>query len=319
MTTTPAPTIGIDVGGTKVLGVAVDATGEVVAEHREVTPQGGEAVLAAMVATVERLRAAVPGVAALGAGMPGLVDRAGVLRVAPNLPGVFDLPVASLLEAATGLPVRADNDATCALWGEHELGAARGADDALLLTLGTGIGGGILVDGQLARGANGFAGELGHMVVVAGGIPCPCGRQGCWERYASGTGLARLGREAAGRPDGARLRALAGGAAELVRGEHVTAAAEAGDPAARAVVAEFAGWFALGMANLVAILDVDTCLLGGGLVEAGATLLEPVRAEVARRIIGAGHRPPVAVLPAVLGEHAGAVGAAHLAREVLPG
>jgi glucokinase len=319
VTTAPAPhTIGLDVGGTKVLGVALDGDGAVVAEHRERTPSGGDAVLGAMVATVERLRARVPGVVAAGAGVPGLVDRGGVLRFAPNLPGVVDLPVAAVLAERTGLPVRVDNDATCALWGEHEAGAARGGDDVVLVTLGTGIGGGILADGELLRGANGFAGELGHMVVDAGGIECPCGRRGCWERYASGTGLGRMGRAAAAGPDGGRLRALAGGA-EGVRGEHVTAAAAEGDVAALAVLEQLAAWFALGLANLAAVLDVDTCVVGGGLVEAGATLLDPVRAAVDAQLVGAGHRPKMAIVPAALGEHAGAIGAAHLAREVLGG
>jgi glucokinase len=318
VTSTPAPTIGLDVGGTKVLGVALDATGTIVAEHREPTPEGGEAVVAAMASTVGRLRALAPDVVAVGAGVPGLVDREGVLRLAPNLPGVTDLPVATLLGEATGLPVRIDNDATCALWGEHEAGAARGGDDVLLVTLGTGIGGGILADGALVRGAHGFAGELGHMVVVADGLPCPCGRRGCWERYASGSALGRLGRVAAAQPGGERLLAHGGGRPDDVDGEHVSAAAAEGDPVALAVVAEFAGWFGLGLANLVAILDVDTCVIGGGLVEAGDTVLEPMRAALGERLVGAAHRPAPAVVAAVLGEHAGAVGAAHLAREAVP-
>lgn len=314
-----APTIGLDVGGTKVLGVAVDGDGSVVAEHREPTPRGGDAVLAAMAETVRRLREAVPGVVAIGAGVPGLVDRGGNLRFAPNLPGVVELPVAARLGEQTGLPVRVDNDATCALWGEHEAGVAQGADDVLLVTLGTGIGGGLLLDGRLARGTNGFGGEFGHMVVAAGGIACPCGRRGCWERYASGSGLGRMGREAADAGTGWRLVDLAGGDAGDVKGEHVTAAAAEGDAGALAVVEGFAGWFALGLANLVAIVDVATCVVGGGLVEAGDTLLGPIREAVAGSLLGGDHRPAVEIVAASLGEHAGAVGAAHLAREALTG
>lgn len=313
-----APTIGLDVGGTKVLGVVVDATGSVVAEHREPTPRGGEAVLAAMAETIRRLSEVVPGVVALGAGVPGLVDREGTLRFAPNLPGVVELPVAARLHELTGLPVRVDNDATCALWGEHEAGVARGADNVLLVTLGTGIGGGLLLDGRLVRGANGFAGEFGHMVVDADGVACPCGRRGCWERYASGSGLGRMGREAADAGTGWRLVDLAGGDAGDVRGEHVTTAAAEGDPGALAVVTRFADWFALGLANLVAIVDVRTCVIGGGLLEAGDTLLAPVRVAVAGSLMGGEHRPPVEIVAASLGEHAGAIGAAHLAREAAP-
>lgn len=318
MTSSGAHTIGLDVGGTKVLGVVVDAAGSVLAEHREPTPRGGDAVLAAMAETVRRLREVVADVVALGAGMPGLVDRQGTLRFAPNLPGVVELPVATRLHALTGLPVRVDNDATCALWGEHEAGVAKGADDVLLVTLGTGIGGGLLLGGRLVRGRTGFAGEFGHMVVDADGIACPCGRKGCWERYASGSGLGRMGRDAADAGTGWRLVDLAGGDAGDVRGEHVTAAAAAGDAGALAVIERFAGWFALGLANLVAIVDVQTCVIGGGLVEAGDTLLAPVREAVGGSLVGAGHRPPVDIVAAGLGEHAGAVGAAHLAREALP-
>lgn len=314
-----APTVGLDVGGTKVLGVVIDAGGAILAEHREPTPSGGQAVLAAMVETTRRLRAAVPGVVAVGAGLPGLVDRQGNLRYAPNLPGVVGLPAAARLEELTGLPVRVDNDATCALWGEHVAGVAVGADDVLLVTLGTGIGGGLLVDGRLLRGRNGFAGEPGHMVVDADGIPCPCGRRGCWERYASGSGLGRMGREAVERGSGRRLLDLAGGDVDQVRGEHVTAAAAEGDPDAQAVLGHFAGWFAMGLANLVALVDVGTCVIGGGLVEAGDTLLDPVREATEASLLGGAHRPPVTILAAALGEHAGAVGAAHLAREALPG
>lgn len=313
------PTIGLDVGGTKVLGVVIDAAGAVVAEHREPTPKGGEAVMDAMVETVHRLRHAVDGVAAVGAGVPGLVDRSGTLRFAPNLPGVVELAVAERLSSATGLPIRVDNDATCALWGEHEAGVARGLDDVLLVTLGTGIGGGLLVDGRLVRGVNGFAGEPGHMVVDADGIACPCGRRGCWERYASGSALGRLGREAADAGTAWRLVHLAGGDPGDVRGEHVTAAAAEGDAGGLAVMAEFARWFALGLANLVALADVGTCVIGGGLVEAGDTVLEPVRRAVSDNVLGGSHRPPVTVVAAALGEHAGAIGAAHLARQAQPG
>jgi len=291
-------TIGVDVGGTKVLGVVVDQAGEVVASQRVPTPSGGDAVVDAMVDVIEQLRAAHPDVTAIGAGVPGLVNRDGVLRFAPNLPGVVELPVGARVADATGLPVRVDNDNTCALWGEHLQGAARDARDVVLIGLGTGIGGGLLLDGALARGANGFAGEIGHMVVARGGIPCVCGRKGCWERYASGTALGRLAREA--------------GIGE--RGEDVTAAALAGDAAALAVFDDFADWFAVGLVNLVHMLDVSRCVIAGGLVEAGEVLLDAVRRAFAGRLVAPEHRPPVEIVGASLGERAGAIGAALLAR-----
>jgi glucokinase len=298
-----------------VLGVVLDGRGEVVGEHRVPTPSGGDAVVAAVAEVAAALR--TPDVRAVGAGVPGLVDRDGVLRFAPNLPGVVELPVRARLADATGLPVRVDNDATCALWAEHVSGACVDVDDAVLVTLGTGIGGGLLLEGRLVRGANGFAGEPGHMVVDHDGIPCVCGRRGCWERYASGSGLGRMGRELAESGRGARIVALAGGEAMAVRGEHVTVAAAEGDPEAVALLEDLADWFAIGLVNLVHLLDVSRCVIGGGLVEAGALLLDPVRRAFAERVVAPEHRPPVEIVAARLGERAGAIGAALLAREVV--
>jgi glucokinase len=255
------------------------------------------AMVGAMGETVAALRTRHDDVVAVGAGVAGLVTRQGTVRYSPNLPGVVELAVGPLLAELVGLPVQLDNDATCALWGEHMRGAARGAHDVVLVTLGTGVGGGLLLDGNLVRGANGFAGEIGHMVVARGGIECVCGRRGCWERYASGSALGRMGREA-GIGD---------------RGEDVTAAALAGDATALAVFDEFADWFAVGLVNLVHVLDVERCVIAGGLVEAGEVLIDAVRRAFAARIVAPEHRPAVDIVGAELGERAGAVGAALLA------
>lgn len=293
--------------------MAVGADGAVQAEHRVPTPRGPHGVLEALAGVAEALGPA----AALGVGVPGLVDLAGVLRVAPNLPGVEELDVRrALRERFPAMGVRVDNDATCAGWAESRAGAARGCAHALLVTLGTGIGGGVVVGGRVLRGANGFAGELGHMVVDPDGPPCPCGQRGCWERFASGSGLGRLGREmAAVNPEG-RMASLAGGDPEAVRGEHVTAAAAEGDNDALAVMDRFAWWVALGLVNLANIFDPEVVVLGGGLVEAGDVLLDPVRGQFARLALGAGKRS-VRIEAAMLGEHAGAIGAALLAGEEL--
>ena len=310
----PSPlTIGLDLGGTKCLGLLVTDTGEVRDETRRPTPRGGDAVLAALVEVAQQLlaRAEAP-VGSIGVGVPGLVDKRGVLRFAPNLPGVVDLPVASALGAATALPTRVENDATCAGWGERVLGAARGLDDVVMVTIGTGIGGGFIFDGHLYRGSSGYAGEIGHMVVDHNGPPCVCGQRGCWERFASGSGLGRLAREAAvaGRADA--VVTLAGGDPESVRGEHVTAAVADGDAEAQAILEHFAWWLALGLANLANIVDPQAFVLGGGLVEAGHVLLEPVRAAFRSLVEAPDHRPEVQILPAMLGERAGAIGAALL-------
>ncbi|MGH9184559.1 MAG: ROK family protein [Acidimicrobiales bacterium] len=299
-------TAGVDVGGTKILGVTLDGV-----EVRVPTPAGA-AILDAIVAVAGRL-GPVDGV---GVGLAGLVERSGVFRVGPNLPGLVDTPVAGLLSDRLGVAVTVANDATCATWAEHQRGAARGTSDALALTLGTGIGAGIVAGGALQQGAHGFAGEPGHMVVDPGGRLCPCGRRGCWERYASGSGLGWLAREAAVGGQGAALVALAGGDPEAVRGEHVTAAASNGDPEALDVFRRFAWWVALGIANLVNLLDPEVVVVGGGLVEAGDMLLDPVRTAYRDLVMAGDRRPAVPIVPAELGERAGAIGAALLAANV---
>jgi glucokinase len=314
-------TIGVDVGGTKVLALAADrGRPEYVGpQARRPTPRGAEAVADAIAAVVEEVRDATgEPLAGVGLGVPGLVDRSGRLRVGPNLPDVLDYPFADVLGERLGVPVAVDNDATCAAWAERERGAARGAADAVLVTLGTGIGAGVIAGGQLQRGANGFAGEPGHMVVDPNGPWCPCGRRGCWERFASGSGLGRLARDAAHAGRAARVVELAGGDPESVRGEHVTAAAKEGDEEALTVLGDFAWWVALGIANLVNLLDPSVVVVGGGLVSAGDVLLDPVRAAYHDLVLADQSRPPCAIVRAELGELAGAIGAALIAADRTP-
>jgi len=310
--------IGLDVGGTKVLGVAVDPRDPavVLSEHRVPTPEGGVGLVDTLAGVVASLVGSASPPGAVGVGVPGLVDRSGRLRMGPHLRRVQNLPLASLVADRCGVPAVVDNDANCHAVAEHGGGAAVGADEALVVTLGTGIGAGIITGGRLLHGANGFAGEPGHMIVDPGGPPCPCGKRGCWERFASGTGLGRLARDAAagGRLDA--VVALAGGDAEAVRGEHVTAAARTGDGDALEVMGDFAGWIALGLANLVNILDPAVVVIGGGLVEAADLYLDEVRARFARLVMAGDHRPELPIVAAALGDRAGAIGAAVLAAEV---
>lgn len=308
---------GFDLGGTKLLGLVVDQGGEEPLSVEQVpTPATVDDLVEAVVEMSRRLLDTVGAGAelvAVGMGAPGLVDRVGVLRYGPNLPGIVDAPLADTLSEQLGVPVAVDNDATCAAWAEHERGASRGMNHSVLVTLGTGIGGGITVKGELLRGAYGFAGEPGHMVVDPTGPLCPCGRRGCWERFGSGSGLGRLAREAAEAGSAFRMVELAGGDPALVKGEHVTQAAREGDAEAKAVLDRFAWWVALGLANLVNLLDSEIVVVGGGLAEAGDLLLDPVRAAFAGLIMGADHRDPVPIVAAELGASAGAWGAALLA------
>jgi glucokinase len=245
------------------------------------------------------------------------VDHHGTLRFAPNLPGVTEVPIGRVLSERLALPVVVDNDANCATWCEFRIGAAVNTTDAVLVTLGTGIGAGVVTGGRLHRGGHGFAGEPGHMVIDPVGPPCPCGRRGCWERFASGSGLGRLGRDAAEADRAPRLVELASGDGVDVRGEHVTRAAIEGDPAALDILREYAWWLAVGIANLVNILDPEIVVVGGGLVTAGELLLEPTRDAFHRLVLAPGHRPVVPIVAARFGPEAGAIGAGLIALEAL--
>jgi glucokinase len=301
---------GIDVGGTKCLGVAVDESGTVVAETRRPTPRGGDALIEALAGVVADLEAEAGPFPAVGVGVPGLVTLEGVLRASPNIPDVEELDVAGRLGPRLSVPLIVGNDATWAALSEWQVGAGRGCDDVVMVTLGTGIGGGVVAGGRLVVGANGFTGEFGHMVVDPNGPPCVCGRRGCWERFASGSGLAQLARIAA---IGGRLRRvveMAGGDPALVRGEHVQAAARECDEAALDVVDEFARWVALGLVNLTNALDPAMFVLGGGLAEGADLYLEPIERWFGALLYSPQLRPHPALAFAELGERAGAIGAA---------
>lgn len=310
-----APTIGIDIGGTKVLGVALGPDDAVVAEHRLPSDPAGGGVEPAIDGVFAALCAAAGAPAAVGIGIAGLVDADGRLRYGPNLPDVLDLPVRTRMEAVTGLPVHVDNDANAAGWAEVVLGAARGVRDALVVTLGTGIGGAIVIDGRVQRGAAGFAAEIGHFTVDRSGPLCACGEYGHWEAIASGTALGRLAADAVAAGEAPAVRAAAAGAP--VDGHHLVVAARHGDAAATALLARFADDVAVGLAGLANILDPAVIVIAGGLVEIGELLFAPLRERFVAHLEGAGHRPEIPVLPAVLGERAGAIGAALQARDAL--
>lgn len=307
----PARRIGIDVGGTKALGVALDESGRVIAEDKRPTPRGSNS-LEPLIDVLVDLANDLGYDGSLGVGVPGLVTGAGVLRAAPNLDGVADFDVCGLLAKRLEGDIVVDNDATCATVAEWQLGAAAGTSNMILVTLGTGIGGGLVSNGQLQRGMNGFAGEFGHMVVHPDGPRCPCGRRGCWERYASGSGLAMLAREAA---TGRRLREVvrhAGGDPQAVRGEHVQAAAREGDPEAMAVIDDFGRWVALGLSNLTNAFDPEIFVLGGGLAAGADLYLKPIIKWYGELLYQPHLRPMPLVEFATWGPLAGAVGAALL-------
>jgi glucokinase len=308
--------IGIDLGGTKVAGIVMDGGGRILARDERPTPDGdGQGVVDAVHASVAALMGHAAPVA-VGIGAAGMIDFVGgSVAFAPNLP-LREVPLRDLVAQRSGLPCVVDNDANAAAWGEYRFGAGRGSRHMLLVTVGTGIGGGMVWDGALYRGAHGFAAEIGHVIVEPNGPPCGCGNLGCWEQVASGQALDRVGRaEAARHPDGAIARQAAG--AE-VTGVHVTDAARAGDHAAVGIVEEVGRRLGQGLAGLVNILDPELIVVGGGVAEEGELVLGPARRAFVDAVEAPEHRPEVPILPAALGNEAGAIGAAALALNVTP-
>ena len=308
--------VGIDVGGSKVLAGLVADSGELVRSLHRSTPGrlvSAEVVEDALVAAVAEV-ADGESPAAVGVAAAGFVDsdRSRVV-FAPHLPWRGE-EVRSRLEQRLGVPVVLDNDATCAAHAEATYGAGRGASSMVLVTLGTGIGGGLVLDGQVWRGAHGMAGEFGHMQVVPDGVPCECGRRGCWEQYCSGNALVRHVRSRMG-AEPTVLTDLCEGDPDRLTGPLVSAAAEDGDLVSRAAFTAVGRWLGVGLSNLVAAFDPGLVVVGGGVSAAGDRLLEPAREWLARTLVGAEHRPIPAVVPAALGPEAGLVGAASLARQ----
>jgi glucokinase len=257
------------------------------------------------------------GIAAVGVGAAGLVDHEGTVHYAPNVPMFRRAPLGRLLAEALKVPVVVDNDANVAAWGELRHGAARGRQHALVLTLGTGVGGGVILDGRVYRGANGFAAEVGHWQFDPHGELCACGERGHWEAAASGTALGRMARLRASEGLAPNVLERAGGDADLVNGHHVGDSALAGEPDGIEILRDYAREVALGFVGLANILDPEVIVVSGGLVELGDVLLAPLRVAFDHHLEGAEYRPPVPVVAAELGTNAGVVGAAALARELV--
>ena len=309
-------TIGVDVGGTKVAAGVVDEQGTILARTRRPTPSSTPADVEDVIAAcVEELRAGHD-VEAVGVGAAGFVDaeRSRIL-VAPNL-AWRDEPLRDAVSARIGLPVVVENDANAAAWAEHRFGAGRGEAHLVAVTVGTGIGGGIVLDGRLYRGRYGIGAEFGHLQMVAGGRRCGCGQHGCWEQYCSGRALLHEAREIADvqRGYGARLLELGNGRPEGIEAREVTAAAREGDPAALDCFEEVGGWLGQGLADLAAVLDPGLFVVGGGVADAGELLLGPARRTYAERLTGTRFRPHAEIRLAEMGNDAGMVGAADLAR-----
>lgn len=314
-------TLGVDIGGTKIAAGVVDEAGTVLARGRRETPHRSTAphlVEDAIVDVVGELAGRHP-VEAVGVGAAGFVDAArGSVLFSAHLSWRYE-PLQDALAGRLALPVVVENDANCAAWGEWRFGAGHGEDRLLVVNLGTGIGGGIVLDGRLERGRYGVAGEFGHMQVVPGGHRCECGNRGCWEQYASGRALVREARglAASGSPMAHRLLERAGNDPAGISGELVAELALAADPASQELFGDLGSWLGVGLANLAAAFDPGRFVIGGGVSEAGELLLTPAREAFRRGLTGRGFRPEADVVRAGLGVDAGVVGAADLARDIV--
>ncbi len=313
---TDGATFGVDLGGTNTRVALVDPDGTVVEQRIAPTPTTLDGIVELIADGARALAHLRPGVAALGVGAAGMVDRDGVIHYSPNVPAFLAAPVRARLAEALGFAVAVDNDANVAALAELTHGAGRGCADFLLVTLGTGVGGGVVVNGKVLRGAHGFAAEIGHFQVDPHGPRCACGEAGHWEAMASGSALGAMGRAAAAQGEAPSVLAAAGGDVSAVRGTHVGEAAQRGEADAVALIVEYAHQVAIGLVGLANIFDPDTVLVSGGLVELGDVLLGPLAAAFHGRVEGAPYRPAIPVVAAELGGSAGVVGAAVLARSL---
>lgn len=313
-----ALSIGIDVGGTKIAAGVVDDEGRVLETIRKDSPaKERQAIIDTIVSVTEELKGAFPETATVGIGAAGFIDSdRNTIAHGTNLDWT-GLKLADIVSEKVGLPVVVENDANAFGWAEARFGAARGKQNALIVAIGTGLGGAIVVNGQLLRGAAGFGGEIGHINVVPNGRPCGCGQYGCLERYSAGTALGVNGWELAQyRPAyAARIIELSGGNPDHISGKAVTAAAREGDPAALQCYASLTHWLGVGLADMCAILDPEAIVIAGGLAEAGDILLEPTKKAFTEALTAGPHRPVIPIVLAEGGQQAGLVGAADLARQ----
>jgi glucokinase len=309
-------TVGVDVGGTKIAAGLVDEKGHLVARDRTESPATDPAEIVRTIGELVRSLAGPGEVEAVGVCAAGFVDKQRATVVfAPNL-AWRDEPLKEHLQAELDLPVVVENDANAAAWGEFTFGAGEDVEDLLMVTIGTGVGGGVVIDGELLRGGFGMGGEIGHIQMVPDGVRCGCGNLGCLESYGSGSALVRVTRERAREDPAAarRLVDLAGGDVAGIRGPLITQAAQAGDSFAIDRLAELGDWIGQGVATLTAVLDPNVVVIGGGVSEAGDLLLDPIRSSFENHVTVRSHRPMLEVRQALLGNAGGMVGVADLAR-----
>ncbi|MBU0705355.1 MAG: ROK family protein [Chloroflexi bacterium] len=311
--------IGIDLGGTKISTALVGNDGEIIAHDYQHTraAEGQSAVIERMLDAARRVMAQAgvdrSQVAAVGVGAPGPLDiEAGVVVAPPNLPGWDRVPLKQLIKDGLGITAFLENDANAAALGEHRFGAGCGVEHMIYVTVSTGVGGGLILDGKLYHGAAGMAGEVGHIIVEPKGPLCGCGNRGCLEALASGTAIARRARERVTRGVPTLIADLAGGDPERITVRLVAEAADQGDKEAQTILAEAMNYLGIGMANLVNLFNPQLIVIGGGVTNIGERLFQPVKSAIAQNALPSAAQA-VRVVPAALGDNAGVLGAAAVA------
>ena len=253
----------------------------------------------------------------IGIGCAGLVDSNGVVKTSPNIQAIENFPLRTEVEEKMQIPVLVENDANCAAWAEAKLGSAQNSNNAIVVSFGTGIGAGILLNGELQKGASGYAGEIGHMVIEKEGLACPCGKRGCWEQYASGSALGRIANEMLNEKTITKMKSNTGSRDTSITSEQIGIAAQENHPEAIRVIKVYSEQVAIGLGNLTKALDPEVIILGGAITAIGEPLLQPIKESYAEIADSGLDSANVEIRLARFGNKAGSIGAAIFANQIL--
>lgn len=309
---------GFDIGGTNIRGLALGNDGELTQLHQRKHLGDLKSIVNSIVDISMQIQITTnKKIRNIGIGCAGLVDSNGVVKTSPNIQAIENFPLRTEVEEKLQIPVIVENDANCAAWAEAKLGAAQDSNNVIVVSFGTGIGAGILLNGELQKGASGYAGEIGHMVIEKGGLACPCGKRGCWEQYASGSALGRIANEMLNEKTITKIKSNTGSQNASITSEQIGIAAQENHPEAIRVIKAYSEQVAIGLGNLTKALDPEVIILGGAITAIGEPLLQPIK-ESYLEVTGSGlDSTTVEILLARFGNKAGSIGAAIFANQIL--
>ena len=309
---------GFDIGGTNIRGLALGNDGELTELHQRRHFGDLKSIVDSIVEISMQIETTTnKKIRNIGIGCAGLVDSNGVVKTSPNIQAIENFPLRTDVEEKMQIPVVVENDANCAAWAEAKLGAAQGRNNAIVVSFGTGIGAGILLNGELQKGASGYAGEIGHMVIEKEGLACPCGKRGCWEQYASGSALGRIANEMLNEKTITKMKTNTDFQNTLITSEQIGIAAQENHPEAIRVIKAYSEQVAIGLGNLTKALDPEVIILGGAITAIGEPLLQPIKKSYAEIAASESDSANVEILLARFGNKAGSIGAAIFANQIL--